>query len=174
MNIIYHPAEYEDPRPGRGSLPPRAWNVHSDSQRLSLNGHWRFHHSPIANIPDTFAKSTEFDDSGWGDLPVPSHWVLHGYGAPIYTNVKFPFPVDPPLVPSENPTGDYRYEFELPDDWTLDDGTVSPEMTADTEHRSRSSASTVSSPGVKSGSTGSRSVHPMGVAYLSNSTSLKH
>ena len=51
---------------------------------------------------------------------MPSHWQLHGYGAPAYTNVRYPFPVDPPFVPDENPTGDYRRAFELPADWTGD------------------------------------------------------
>jgi beta-galactosidase len=61
-----------------------------------------------------------FDDNGWDDIPVPSHWVLQGdgaYGRPIYTNVQFPFPIDPPHVPDENPTGDYRRHFSVPADW---------------------------------------------------------
>ena len=37
-----------------------------------------------------------------------------GYGRPIYTNVRYPFPVDPPYVPDDNPTGDYRRSFQLP------------------------------------------------------------
>ena len=48
---------------------------------------------------------------------MPSHWQLHGYGAPAYTNVVYPFPVDPPHVPTENPTGDYRVGFRLPEGW---------------------------------------------------------
>ena len=48
---------------------------------------------------------------------MPSHWQLHGYGAPAYTNVRYPFPVDPPFVPDENPTGDYRVSFDVPSDW---------------------------------------------------------
>jgi beta-galactosidase len=50
-------------------------------------------------------------------LPVPSHWVLQAdgaYGRPIYTNVQYPFPIDPPYVPDENPTADHRREFALP------------------------------------------------------------
>ncbi|MDD0859106.1 hypothetical protein NHF46_17970 [Arthrobacter alpinus] len=61
-----------------------------------------------------------FDDSAWDTLPVPSHWVLHGegkYGRPIYTNVQYPFPVDPPFVPDANPTGDYRRSFDVPAAW---------------------------------------------------------
>ena len=48
---------------------------------------------------------------------MPSHWQLHGYGAPAYTNVRYPFPVDPPFVPDENPTGDYRVSFAVPSEW---------------------------------------------------------
>ena len=55
--------------------------------------------------------------SGWVTLPVPSHWQLHGYGAPAYTNVRYPFPVDPPRVPTDNPTGDYRAAFTVPPGW---------------------------------------------------------
>src|SRR6201986_938215 len=54
------------------------------------------------------------DDPGWSCLPVPSHWQVHGYGAPAYTNVRYPFPVEPPFVPDANPTGDYRTTFEAP------------------------------------------------------------
>jgi beta-galactosidase len=48
---------------------------------------------------------------------VPSHWQLHGHGAPAYTNVLYPFPVEPPNVPDENPTGDYRRIFTFPAEW---------------------------------------------------------
>jgi len=62
-----------------------------------------------------------YDDSGWDTLPVPSHWVLHGdgaYGRPSYTNISYPFPIDPPRVPDENPTGDHRRTFDAPD-WAI-------------------------------------------------------
>ncbi|GFZ48436.1 hypothetical protein JCM24511_06184 [Saitozyma sp. JCM 24511] len=117
-----HPAEHEDPRPWRGALPPRAWNVDSDSGRMSLNDEWRFRLSPSASVPDDFATTSSYDDSQWDTLPVPSHWVLHGHGAPAYQNIQFPFPVDPPRVPDQNPTGDYRYTFDLSTDWSLGEG----------------------------------------------------
>lgn len=119
LKLVYHPAEHEDPSPGRGALPPRAWNVDSDAAKLSLNADWKFRLSPNVNVSEDFAAST-FDDRGFDTLPVPSHWVLHGdgkYGAPAYQNIKYPWPVDPPHVPSENPTGDYRYTFDLPNSW---------------------------------------------------------
>ncbi|MEV7625216.1 glycoside hydrolase family 2 TIM barrel-domain containing protein [Actinoplanes sp. NPDC089786] len=106
-----------DPRPHHGALPARSW-LRSDAPALSLNGPWRFRLSPTATAPEDFAAEA-FDDAGWDDLPVPAHWVLHGdgaYGRPIYTNVQYPFPIDPPHVPDENPTGDYRRQVDVPAD----------------------------------------------------------
>jgi beta-galactosidase len=100
---------------GVGVLPPRAWAA-SDARSLDLSGEWRFRLSPRADAGTGFADPG-FDDAGWATLPVPSHWQLHGYGAPAYTNVLYPFPVDPPHVPDENPTGDYRLRFRVPAGW---------------------------------------------------------
>ncbi|TDD32242.1 DUF4981 domain-containing protein, partial [Nonomuraea terrae] len=102
--------------PGSGRLEPRAF-LRSDAPALDLNGTWRFRLSPVADVPADFADPG-YDDSSWDELPVPSHWVLHGHGTPAYTNVVYPIPVDPPHVPDENPTGDYRRVFDLPGDWT--------------------------------------------------------
>ncbi|WP_113703356.1 glycoside hydrolase family 2 TIM barrel-domain containing protein, partial [Nonomuraea lactucae] len=102
--------------PGSGRLEPRA-ALHSDAPTLDLNGVWRFRLSPVAHVPADFADPG-YDDSGWDELPVPSHWPLHGHGSPAYTNVDFPFPIDPPHVPSDNPTGDYRRAFDLPGGWS--------------------------------------------------------
>ncbi|MDR6979054.1 beta-galactosidase [Streptomyces sp. 3330] len=113
-------AHVPDRAPGRGALrPARSW-LHSDAPTLSLNGTWRFRLSPTASVAEDFAAE-DHDDRGWDDLTVPSHWVLEGDGAhgrPIYTNVQFPFPIDPPHVPDENPTGDHRRHFEMPADWS--------------------------------------------------------
>ena len=95
--------------------------METDAPALSLDGDWRFRWSPSpVGLDDAFADPG-YDDGGWDTLPVPSHWVLHGdpsgerrYGAPIYTNVQYPFPLDPPHVPDENPTGDHRRTFEAP------------------------------------------------------------
>jgi beta-galactosidase len=107
---------YEDFGPGVGGLPPRA-AFGSDAPRLDLNGLWRFHLAPsVAEAPAGVADP-DFDDSDWVELPVPSTWQSHGHGLPAYTNVTYPFPLDPPFVPTENPTGDHRLAFDVPSDW---------------------------------------------------------
>jgi beta-galactosidase len=102
-------------RPSAGVLEPRAWTS-SDAAELSLSGDWKFRYSTRADGPADFTDS-DFDDSSWDVLAVPAHWQLQGYGAPAYTNIRYPFPVDPPRVPTDNPTGDYRTRFEIPQSW---------------------------------------------------------
>ncbi len=99
--------------------PPRSWRA-TDHNRHSLNGTWRFHLSPSPVKAPHGAAETGFDDAAWDDVTVPSHWVLDPdsrWGKPIYTNVVMPIPFDPPYVPDDNPTGDYRLTFDLPDSW---------------------------------------------------------
>ncbi|CAL9594450.1 glycoside hydrolase family 2 TIM barrel-domain containing protein [Streptomyces sp. enrichment culture] len=107
----------EDVSPGRGTLPPRAWYASSDAMSLSLNGRWRFRLSPTADAEDDAFAADGYDAGGWAEVTVPGHWVLQGHGSPIYTNHLYPFPVDPPRVPTENPTGDHLRRFDLPPDW---------------------------------------------------------
>ncbi|GAB3562176.1 glycoside hydrolase family 2 TIM barrel-domain containing protein [Spelaeicoccus albus] len=121
-----------DRGPGRGARRPARSRLHGDAPSMSLNGSWRFRLLPAAPghpgaagaLPpgeaDEAVGAVEFDDADWDRIEVPSHWVLHGdgrYGRPIYTNVQFPFPIDPPHVPDENPTGDYRREFHIDESW---------------------------------------------------------
>ena len=81
---------------------------------INLNGPWRFRLAAgLSDLRRGF-EHPGFDDSGWAELPVPSCWQLAGYGAPAYTNVTYPFPVDPPRVPDANPAGEYRRRFEVP------------------------------------------------------------
>ncbi|QIK05449.1 DUF4981 domain-containing protein [Streptomyces sp. ID38640] len=124
---------YEDRSPGSGALPPRAWYARSDAARISLHGTWRFRLSAGATTEDDAFARPDFDDSQWQELRVPGHWPLMGRfaaegsygggdrpqfgGAPAYTNTAYPFPVDPPRVPDENPTGDHRRLFDLPEGW---------------------------------------------------------
>ncbi|MGW4646858.1 glycoside hydrolase family 2 TIM barrel-domain containing protein [Kitasatospora sp. NPDC004289] len=115
---------HEDPSPGTGALPPRAWYARSDVHRLSLDGRWHFRLSPEADTHDESFARPGHDASGWDEITVPGHWVLQGHGAPVYTNTLFPFPVDPPRVPTENPTGDHLRSFDLPAGWPADGDAV--------------------------------------------------
>lgn len=82
----------------------------------SLNGEWRFHYAESVGLVPANAAAPDLDDAGWDTLPVPSVWQMHGYGTPNYTNVNYPFPVDPPFVP-DHPVGCYRTTFAVPASW---------------------------------------------------------
>ncbi|MBN2046730.1 MAG: DUF4981 domain-containing protein [Anaerolineaceae bacterium] len=89
--------------------------------RQFLDGVWKFHWAKRpADRPPGFYEA-EFDASSWDDLPVPSNWEMHGYGIPIYTNIRYPFSHDtrrPPRIdPQDNPVGSYRRTFHLPPGW---------------------------------------------------------
>ncbi|MBP1964593.1 glycoside hydrolase family 2 TIM barrel-domain containing protein [Paenibacillus aceris] len=83
----------------------------------SLNGNWKFHWSKGPEWAPEHFYEENYDLSGWDEIQVPSHWQLKGYGHPHYTDLYYPFPVDPPHVPNDNPTGSYVREFELPQFW---------------------------------------------------------
>lgn len=83
----------------------------------SLNGNWKFNYSLTpAEAPERFHEPG-FDAGDWDEIEVPSCWQMKGYGRPHYTNVLYPFPVDPPHVPTENPTGSYLRRANVPADW---------------------------------------------------------
>ena len=97
--------------PGEGSLPPRA-RLSSDAPEQSLDGTWEFRLSAsVLDIPDDDWLVS--DTAGWSEIAVPGHWNLNGFGLPAYSNVQFPFPIDPPHPPDHNPIGDYRRRFDL-------------------------------------------------------------
>ena len=83
--------------------------------RRSLDGDWRFSYfrQPEA-VPENWLDA-DLDDARM--LAVPANWQLSGYDLPVYTNVKYPFPVDPPRVPEHNPTGCYSRDLTVPAHW---------------------------------------------------------
>ena len=81
---------------------------------LSLNGEWKFHLSIGVDSLQPFYQSS-FDVTTWNTITVPSCWQQKGYDVAIYTNIKYPFDVNPPFVPKDNPIGNYRTEFVLPE-----------------------------------------------------------
>lgn len=96
----------------------RAGTREASPWRQSLNGTWKFNWAGKPDDRPTEFYKPGFDVSDWDDIPVPSVWQLHGYGIPIYTNVRYPFPANPPHIPHDyNPVGSYRTTFTLPQDW---------------------------------------------------------
>ena len=87
--------------------------------RKFLNGVWKFNWAgSFALAPDGF-ESPDFDDSSWTTIDVPSCVEMRGWGRPIYTNQRYPFPADPPKVPEdENYVSSYRTTFTVPGDWS--------------------------------------------------------
>jgi beta-galactosidase len=85
------------------------------ASRWCLNGEWRFNffHAPEA-VPDGWRESDLADAVA---MPVPSNWQMQGFDTPIYTNVTYPISVTPPRVPTENPTGCYSRDFDVPESW---------------------------------------------------------
>lgn len=100
---------------GRREAQPRLVHSGSGATAMSLNGEWDFLylHAPEYS-PEGFFEQN-FNTEGWDTIPVPSCWQMHGYGKMHYTDVWYLFPINPPFVPSENPTGIYRRFFTLPD-----------------------------------------------------------
>ena len=91
---------------------------YSKSSRYHLlNGTWKFNYvDKIADRRTDFYR-TDLDDSGWANIQVPSNWELKGFGIPIYTNVTYPFPKNPPFISTDNPVGTYRRSFTVPENW---------------------------------------------------------
>lgn len=121
-----------------------AWKAYSSKQealknqeshwRISQNGEYQFHlYDCPRDVEDFFLP--DFCSEDFGTIQVPGNWEMQGHGEPIYTNVGYPWnynqksrcmikpgqtlsPVpNPPYVPDANPTGCYRREFDLPEDF---------------------------------------------------------
>ncbi|MFL9830265.1 glycoside hydrolase family 2 TIM barrel-domain containing protein [Flavobacterium sp. ST-87] len=84
----------------------------------SLNGNWKFNmvKNPLQRPVDFY--STALDDSNWKTIKVPSNWEIQGFDIPIYTNITYPFPKNPPFIGGDyNPVGSYRRTFSVSDSW---------------------------------------------------------
>lgn len=87
------------------------------SRMVSLNGTWKFKF--VEDVPqaplDFFNEG--YDVTAWDDIKVPSCWEMQGFGYPIYTNTKYPFPYRPPYICRDNPVGSYVRTFTVPQEW---------------------------------------------------------
>ena len=81
-----------------------------------LNGIWKFKYfESIYDVKEEFFRQG-FDVSEYADMKVPGVWQNEGYDNHQYTNIKYPFPFDPPYVPQDVPCGAYVYEFDYKED----------------------------------------------------------
>jgi beta-galactosidase len=110
---------------------PRAWfipfkdaeqsegaGIWESSLIKSLNGSWKFHLAKNPGERPVDFYRDDFDAGSWDLIPVPSNWEMQGFDYPIYTNVKYPHERNPPHMQAHyNPTGSYKTEFTLREDW---------------------------------------------------------
>ena len=83
----------------------------SDRMQL-LNGTWKFQYFTSSyNIKDSFFEKN-YDTENFDEIQVPSVWQMAGYDTHQYTNIRYPFPFDPPYVPQDIPCGAYVHNFE--------------------------------------------------------------
>ena len=83
----------------------------SDRMQL-LNGAWKFQYfNSIYDIQDSFFEKN-YDTENFDEIQVPSVWQMAGYDTHQYTNIRYPFPFDPPYVPQDIPCGAYVHTFE--------------------------------------------------------------
>ena len=89
-----------------------------DSLTKTLNGTWDFKLYKIDDdIPKEFYKKS-YDKSDWDKIPVPSNWQFHTKDFPVYTNIMYPYEINPPFMPSDyNPVALYKRNFNLNKDW---------------------------------------------------------
>lgn len=115
---------YENPRlTGEGREEQRSYYIPYESLEKALAfkkeesglykklcGTWNFKY--FESEADAVTEGIE-----WDEVKVPSCWQTTGYEKPYYTNVNYPYPVDPPYVPDMNPCGVYKREFEIDAEW---------------------------------------------------------
>ena len=87
----------------------------SDRMQL-LNGTWKFQYfNSIYDVQEPFFEK-DYDTENFDEIQVPSVWQMAGYDTHQYTNIRYPFPFDPPYVPQDIPCGAYVHNFEYSKD----------------------------------------------------------
>lgn len=83
----------------------------------SLNGAWKFLFLEAPEYSPAGFEQPSYDCTGWDNITVPSNWQLEGYGKMHYSDLWYNFPINPPYVPTNNPTGLYKRNFTIGQDW---------------------------------------------------------
>ncbi len=106
---FYHYDNYDD---ALNNNPEKSPNL------IMLNGMWKFNWviKPSDRPKDFYIP--DFDDSDWREIDIPANWELKGFGVPIYTDVEYPFPSNPPYIHHNyNPVGSYRKKIVIAEAW---------------------------------------------------------
>ena len=84
-----------------------------------LNGQWDFKlYRNIDSVPKNFYKKKS-NVKKWNIIPVPSNWQFHSKDFPVYSNIIYPYKINPPYMPKDyNPVGLYHKTFVINDDWS--------------------------------------------------------
>lgn len=95
-------------------------NSRDKSDRFELlSGIWSFRYeNNLKTVSSSFLNilslpETEISNDNFSQIPVPSCWQMQGFGSNQYTNIRYPFPFDPPFVPHDNPCGIYVKDFDV-------------------------------------------------------------
>ena len=119
------PRYYEDLRVlHENTMPARAYFIpaskrmdnlmehREESDRMQLlNGTWKFQYfNSIYDVQEPFFEK-DYDTENFDEIQVPSVWQMAGYDTHQYTNIRYPFPFDPPYVPQDIPCGTYAHTF---------------------------------------------------------------
>jgi len=118
LNILH-----ENTMPARAYYIPASKQVDTSagsreaSDRIQmLNGKWKFrYYRSVYELKDAFYELGH-DVFDCETVNVPGVWQMEGYDAHQYTNIRYPFPFDPPYVPQDNPCGAYVYGFDYYED----------------------------------------------------------
>ncbi len=110
---------HENTMPARAYYIPASGRMDSlvenreDSDRIQmLNGKWKFcYYKSVYELEDAF-YAPDYDISAYNTINVPGAWQMEGYDLHQYTNIRYPFPFDPPYVPQDNPCGAYVHTFD--------------------------------------------------------------
>ncbi len=98
--------------PASGQMDTSAGNREVSDRIQMLNGKWNFrYYRSIYEVQDAF-YAPDYDTSDYDLVTVPGVWQMEGYDAHQYTNIRYPFPFDPPYVPHDNPCGAYVHVFD--------------------------------------------------------------
>jgi beta-galactosidase len=86
----------------------------------SLNGTWKYHWSKTPTQRVAGFEAPAFDDSKWTTIPVPANVEIEGHGAPVFSNITYPWKeVNPPFIAGDyNPVSSYRRTFTVPAEWS--------------------------------------------------------